>query len=211
MNNFARLREIGLGQYFVSEESLVGEDLLSWVREQIPMNRQGWVIQQIVKFMGVLKSNTQSSLVLDADTVLIRRRTWVTNEGKQLLMRAWEYHEPYFWQTRRFWPDLRQNALENFSYVTHHQLMQNVVDRMFGGEKFAIKDWIMSGDARQESGFSEYQSYGQYISTLFPERVAIGKWGNRAIGPGEASHMDLENIDVNATNGLSLSFHAYLK
>jgi hypothetical protein len=135
----------------------------------------GWRVQQILKFCLAMQSASSATLVIDADTVLLHRKVWLANGGIQLLQFSEEYHQPYRNLLRSHFGI--QPSLP-VSFVTHHQLMQSeIVKEIFPAEG-ALVDWYLASLEPGGGKMSEYETYGHYLTTKHPNRVAYGNWAN---------------------------------
>lgn len=158
----------------ISDEDALGPSLSHLLRES-PEPVGGWRLQQLIKLSIARRSTTSGTLVLDADTVLIRKKTWLTGQGIQLLQFSEEFHQPYrdlyqhfFLQTPKF----------PASFVTHHQLIQrDIVREIFPSEK-SLYDWFLMSLERRDFKLSEYETYGQYLFANHPNRLRFGSWAN---------------------------------
>lgn len=158
-----------------SDGEVVGRDLLRRVERLVPLDRRGWVVQQLVKILTVLRSRAPGCLVLDADTVLLRPRTWLTSTGVQALVVTDEFHEPYVAHAARVW-GLPRPAV---SHVAHHQLQRpSVVREMFGTDGERLGRWLELGDWRELSSVSEYHGYGAWLLSRHPAEVRLVRWRN---------------------------------
>ena len=169
----------------------------------------GWELQQILKFQAARKTQTQACLILDADTVLLSKKTWLDEDNVQLLQFSEEYHQPYRNLIQRYF---QFEADFPASFVTHHQVMQKeFVLELFPTES-SLVEWLT---ASLEPGcrLSEYETYGQHLVKAHPGRAAFGSWANlwspklklfrRAYETQEIKY----NLDQTAYN--SVSFHAH--
>lgn len=179
----------------------------------LPRERRGWGVQQLVKFEAARTSAAPGVLVVDADTVLLRRRTWLDDSGTQLLAISHEYHADYARHTASRWPGLA--PVPGLSYVTHHQLLQReIVARMFPAPG-DLAGWASSGDWGRGSPVSEYHSYGTWLAAREPERIRWARWGNTA-APADTladvldGPLPLERLRRRYPDALSVSFHSYM-
>lgn len=180
----------------ISEADVLG-NLSEWIKEHIPLERQGWVAQQCLKLLWVLGNEQRATLVLDADTVLLRRRTWLDAESRQLLAISAERHEPYVEHADKCWNLHR--ATQAISYVTHHQLMQpDVVKAMFPDGASSIRQWLSRADFSVQSALSEYHCYGAWIRTNAESRVRLASFSNRGLSKAPVLHSEVDSMQVQA-------------
>jgi hypothetical protein len=135
----------------------------------------GWHLQQVLKYALARSSSAAATLIVDADTVLIRRKTWLDSRGTQLVQFSEEFHQPYMNHFQAFFGLPKTLPV---SFVSHHQLMQSdVVRDMFPTEQ-KLLDWLDYGREDPSLKISEYETYGAYLLAKYPKRVAFGTWSN---------------------------------
>ena len=193
----------------VLDEEIVPASLMRIVEgEKLEPRDRGWVVQQLVKLSAVLISEWPGCLVVDADTVLMFRRTWLASDGRQILMIGQESREPFFSFASKFL-DLVNRP--RFSFVTHHQLMQRTLLESLlvprgGVEALLELARTMKLNPNPLRAISEYEIYGAYLSRFHPELCHFASWGN---GSGNRSHLTIRN-EGDAAWALSVSYHHYL-
>lgn len=198
-----------------SESSLLDDSLIKLIFSRFG-TRGGWVLQQILKLEFVRKSESDGVLIVDADTVLIKKRNWLNYDGIQVLMPSWEYHKPYF----KFLADLPAFESEssfplNHSFVAHHMLMQPlIVQEIYQacGWK-SVEDLVdylcIFSTSEGESPFSiDYELYGNYLILNHPEKVVLAKWGNTSSRYSDKLSIDL--LKTKYSSFASVSLHSYL-
>jgi hypothetical protein len=191
----------------ISETDFLAADIMEKIKDSVPLERQGWVAQQILKFKASLEGGEQASLVLDADTVLIKPRVWLDCNGVQLLSISEEYHVPY----ADHYESVFGTVGFPWSFVTHHQLMQKkILLSMFGEGNEGLLNWLANADfQKNSSAISEYHTYGQWISSRRPESVCYAKWNNTAKkrSPSETTY---SRFLLDNSKYLSVSRHSYI-
>jgi len=186
-------------------------NLLSRVLNDQEFHRDGYAIQTIIKFKAALLAKTSATLVVDADTVLLEPKTWITKNGVQLLHFSEEYHQPYrdlissYFGFEPVFPG---------SFVTHHQLLQKDIVRKVFGSDLEIKEWYLLAKSSSRLKTSEYETYGQFVVKFFRGRYRFGNWSNlwspfrhRFSSIAEAENG--RNLSVALGGYNSVSFHAH--
>lgn len=160
----------------LSDESVLGGgDLTKAIYDLVPLERRGWIIQQIIKFQITMTSNEVATLILDADTILTKPRIWINRGETQILCIAEEFHLPYKEHQRKVFGG--QNNL--LSFVTHHQLMKKeAVKEIFGSNGDGLLNWLQLADYSESSAISEYDTYGEWLVAHRPHEIAFAKWNN---------------------------------
>jgi len=171
----------------------------------------GWVTQQLIKISAALTSERQASLVIDADTLLLSRKTWLAENGRQLLQISNEYHSGFMRHLQRFFGVEKKLRV---SFITHHQLMQKeVLEQMFpDGAKSLLRWWRESAEPSGRD-LGDYEAYGSFLLDRFPERVEFGSFGNLLSPHLQRFLEDLEKSQC-APESLvdsycSISFHSW--
>jgi hypothetical protein len=189
-----------------SDVSVLGEDLLEAINELVPKERTGWIIQQVIKFQMAITSEQVATLILDADTVLLKPKIWLNSEGTQILCIGEDYHLPYKKHIRRVFGG-RNHLL---SFVTHHQLMQSEsVRELFGQNGEGLVKWLKCADFKESSSISEYETYGEWMVMRKPNQIIFAKWNNVPVklNPGNSSYVELVS---EYSEYDSVSNHSYL-
>lgn len=196
-----------------ADEECLSNDLLLAVNNNHPPERRGWILQQAITFSELRDSGVSGVLVMDADTLLLRKRAFLAPDSRQLLMVPNRYHEEYERHASRVWG--QRSRYHGLSFVTHHQLMQpRIVREMFNDEEELCR-WVATGDMAQKSPISEYHSYGRWLTENYPELSILGRWGNFApryhSGDDSDIRASVEEVSVENIPPLSISFHHYRK
>lgn len=149
-----------------------GDYLWESIREVQP-HRYGWYLQQLIKLEALRRVGTQGQrgLIWDADTVPLTQLNFFGPRGG-VFFSGEERHGPYF------------EVLETLLGLS------SVVERSFIAQSFPCEaHWITSfcdfvelrhgvpwwqaiideTNLREESGFSEYESLGTFVTHFFPE------------------------------------------
>lgn len=204
---------------------LINEDVLipgvsyKQNREFIEKNRPsfpaGWYFQQFLK-MGFSQSKYARDyyLIWDADTLPLSKFEF-EKDGRLLFTQKKEYHEEYFITMEKL---LGLNKLKDFSFIAEHMLiktaiMKEIISKIQSDIKtpwpFILLSKV-SPDAK--SGFSEFETYGTYVSHYYPELYSsrtLNTWRNAGYVFGrnisdkdiEALSVDLDIISLENWNG----------
>jgi hypothetical protein len=137
----------------------------------------GWYFQQFLKLQFAFVDSAEDYyLIWDADTVPLRPIRFFDAEGRMLLTKATEYHEPYFQTYRNLFG---VDANREFSLIAQHMVVQKSIAREMltriearfeGGDNWAWKIMRALPNAG-DNLFSEYETYGHYVKNNFPDRV----------------------------------------
>ena len=193
------------------DASLLGPDRLSQLQNHRVHDRGiGWVTQQLLKLSAVLMSSQRATLIVDADTILLRRRTWLAQDGRQILMAPEWYRSLWTEDVERY---LGLSKTLPFSFITHQQLMQrDLVEKLFGGDGQKLLSWALSARRR----IAEYETYGTYLAEVYPERAVMARFGNYEAALREhvadvRTEVGFHELSRKLDGQLSLSVHHYLE
>ena len=193
------------------DASLLGPERLSQLQNHRVHDRGiGWVTQQLLKLSAVLMSSQRATLIVDADTILLRRRTWLAQDGRQILMAPEWYRSLWTEDVERY---LGLTKTLPFSFITHQQLMQrDLVENLFGSDGQKLLTWALSARRR----IAEYETYGTYLAEVYPERAVVARFGNfeaalREHVAGVRAEVGLHELSRKLEGQLSLSVHHYLE
>jgi len=193
---------------FLQDDDLLNPEIVKHINSEFSSENSGWIRQQIIKIRTVLDYvSTKYALVLDSDTVLLAPRLFATEQYQELSF-ASEYHEPYFAHVKRFNSSIVDTSL---SFVTHYQVWnRSLVNEIWGGTK--VTKWIEDRDRSQSSCISEYQTYGQFMISKYPDSYRLTRWGNAEFSRkvqddfGDVNYLDLKK---RFPMSLSVSIHSY--
>lgn len=206
--------DASLNMRVISDEEILSDALLDKIRSKYK-SRAGWVIQQVLKLEVAYRFNGELSLVLDADTLLIKERfLFDEKQRSQVLFPSLEYHQPYYDFL------LKIGALKNlpnYSFVTHHMIIQkDILEaalRNIGCESpldliQLVIDYPWIED--NSSPFSlDYELYAQFLVKHFPERYKFSRWANFELDSfSESTNFPqlLQDLDESYA---SISAHSY--
>lgn len=190
----------------ITDESVLGVEIVEVINELVPKERIGWMIQQIIKFRMAATSDQVATLIVDADTVLLSPKIWLDSKGTQILCIADEYHLPY----KKHLQKVFGGQTHLLSFVTHHQLMQrDSVREIFGQNGEGLIEWLNLADFNESSSISEYEIYGEWMLKRKPNQIVFSKWNNvpAIIKSGDTTYTEI--IESYSKYG-SVSNHSYL-
>lgn len=195
------------------EEVVIPKKIRDKLRVEFPI-LYGWVLAQFLKIWTVADSDSQGVLVLDADTILLSPRVYLSTEDRQVLMPSNEYHQPYY------------NFLHNYgsyfgdlqdSFISHHMLMQPKYARE------ALEVWKNSIDLMADSVCENYDKfeknpfcvcfevYAQYMVHRHNDKILLAKWGNLSVKRPDDFGISLKDITTYYSGKFhSISMHSWL-
>jgi hypothetical protein len=166
---------------------VIDEDnfLIVEVRDRIKRlfgNRYGWALQQALTVEFIRRNHSRGVLVVNSDTILLKKMVWLDDLHRQPLMPTWEYHKPYY--------DFLESLSPSFagikqSFISHHMLMQPIIFRetltAIGIESIEelLQKVEMYADLSNNSAVClEFEIYAQGLLVFNSDRALITKWSN---------------------------------
>jgi hypothetical protein len=213
----------------IADEDLLSAELQQFIDENFPKVRRGWIKQQVLKILAAKLLGAHGTLLVDADTILLRPQIWLSTEGIQNLHTSIEYHAPYqrhyerFMSSRNYNPNIATHS-PRVSFVTHHQLMQqDILEELFGEdlESFqnGLKSWLEYIDfSDTDSPACEWHTYGTFISSNFSNRIQLTQWSNLGMSRNsifkktgkKIMDVSVDDLMTEFGHANSLSLHHYI-
>lgn len=198
----------------VDESSLVSRSQFSVLTDGFG-SRNTWVLQQLLKVQAVMESKSDAVLILDSDTVLLRKRAWFDSDGRQILMPTSEFNPPYYDFLNKLGISL---AIPKYSFISHHMIMQpGVLREILENVGLADLDRLIeycveNSDRSVQSPICiEYELYGQSLFNKNHDQFFIAPWSNATI-PKKYSELILNSRVLKfilARSFNSISFHSW--
>lgn len=196
---------------FINENELINTEKIKKIintklSNSTRKNRSGWYIQQFVKISYSRICEQEYYLLWDSDTIPTHLIRCFNKDDRPIFDIKKEYHKPYFDTIEMIFPGLQKQI--DGSFISEHMLVKTSFMRQMIGDIVSNKriegdtyeEKILNGitpDALKDSGFSEFETYGNYVLWKFPDYYAIRKWNSMRFGgfffPGEVlSEEDIE-------------------
>jgi hypothetical protein len=145
-----------------------------------------WYFQQFLKMAYSFKSETQYYLIWDSDTIPLNPIHFFINDGDKLkcmFTMKDEHHVPYF-KTINVLFDGKVFKLTNKSFIAEHMMidkdiMLEIIHKIDDNAKIPGNNFfekILYAIDRNEissSGFSEFETYGNYVLKYYPEKYCL--------------------------------------
>lgn len=176
------------------------------------VGRDKWVLCQVLGMYFARNSDVAGVLIVDADTYLLAKRTWLDSMGNQILSFSYEYHKPYEDHCERLYGPRKRHF--GLSYVTHYMLMQpSILKEIFPDDDSFIR-WIREGHPDQKSAVADYHTYGRWLVDNHPQRVRLARWDNNrfiwSFTKARTPDRALSSVRRGNRGFLSASSHRYL-
>lgn len=175
------------------------------------LDRSGWLFQQLLKWGSDVFVESEYFLVTDSDTVFCRPRVFIRDNKILFSVSSRIAHIPYFIAYRKL---LGEDLHPLMSFVSHHSLIKKSIltDLKREIEKKNAVEWyraiINNIDIREASSFSEYETYGQYTLSNYPNEYLLEHWFNLSLQRRELKNLALL-IRKFSSKYKTLSFHSY--
>lgn len=204
-----KIREtaLKLGCVFVDETEAVNglakKDIHYMVRG---IDRSGWLLQQLIKLSADEIAHEEYILVMDSDTIVNRPLQYVF-ENKTILNVSDERHQAYYDVYRKL---MGEDVISNKSFVAHNMLFSKKILKEMKAhiEQIHHTNWIdailRNIDYTDTSGFSEYETYGNYLLRHHPDAVKIEYWFNKSL-------KGVDGIEKTPSYYKTISIHSYSK
>ena len=199
----------------VAEDTVLCSEQTAMIQRGTPPARSAWYKQQLVKLQHCLNGPTRHTLVIDADTTLVRPQRFRTAQGDAMFVAA-EYHLPYFDHLARLLGEDFSRPV--FATTAHHMLydrdalveLTTVIERRHPGRTWmeAVIDQV---DAEQHSSFSEGELYGQWMVQQHRRQIAVHAFANVACRRGDLLPTTAAQLGARfGDEHDSISMHYYL-
>lgn len=164
--------------------SLNLEEIKNLMQKRYPyVERAGWYFQQFLKMAYATICADEWYLIWDADTIPLRKLSFFTKDGKGILDIKSEYHKPYFRTIKKI---LGINKIIEGSFISEHMLINKkaMIELIYQieqnseikGIKFFEKViYALNIKELKGNGFSEYETYGNFVMKNFPEIYSVRK------------------------------------
>lgn len=176
-------------------------------------DRSGWYYQQLLKYALRKHSLTRHYLVMDADTVFVRR-TDFTRSGRYVFYASEQFHEPYFRTYQKllgYFPERQPSFITDYMILDSDfldELLQLISARANGAKWY---DAILAAiDPAELSSFSEYETYGYYLSRHHPECFESVPLAYTMLPRNRLKWARVDAICARRRKAFSISYHDYL-
>ncbi|WP_040951689.1 DUF6492 family protein [Gorillibacterium massiliense] len=171
--------------------------------------RSGWMLQQLLKYAGDQVCKENAFLTMDAGTVLIRPHVFKDDGKTVYYYREWSQPE-YFRMHRRL---LGRKKHAPVSFVAHYMLfekdklarLKKKIEARHGAPWYQAI--LRNTDKTKLYGFSEFETYGNFVYSKYPETLVLVPTRNRHLKTSIQSLSAARKKRL-AARYRSLSFHA---
>lgn len=176
------------------------------------LERFGWYFQQYLKLTALENTSADLVIIWDSDSVPVREISFLGIDGRLLYLTSDEFHPPYFDMIRRL-TGFDRSQLGSFigpGFPVRKVWFEEFVAGV--SEKWGVRDWVEAlmevTDFSLESGFSEYEMLGTWISQVHGDQIVTrpARWerfgtsrfgcAERQTQSGLISAGELEGLEV---------------
>ena len=179
----------------------------------IDTNRLGWYQQQFLKMGYSRICKNDYYLIWDSDTFPTKKIEMFEN-GTPIFDMKTEHHSAYFITMNHLFDNLHKSK---YSYISEHMIiktefMKKLLDDIENNKKIPGKMFwekiLISIDKSDinKSGFSEFETYGSYVDTKFPNFYKHRKWNSKR--DMTIFYGNISNMDENDFNWVSKDYDA---
>lgn len=173
--------------------------------------RAGWYLQQFLKMAACfLPDISDYYLIWDADTIMLKYIRFLNDKNQILIKPSSEYHYPYFDTYSKITGKTRS---VNFSFISEHffinknymkELITAIEEHTSTEQNWVWK--IMNAVDKKYlsgSGFSEYETYGNFVETVHPGTFALRplkttRYASKKFGPVPSKY-DLYRLSLSCS------------
>ncbi len=195
---------------FADERTLLGYGKEATPYVALGQDRSGWLFQQLLKLAAADLVQRDHYLVIDSDTILIRRHVF-THAGKYLFLTSGEWHPPYFSAFRELFG---YPAPRSISYTAHMMLFNREHLRAMKAE-LEVRHGLRWDRAYQSctspdepSCTSDYDNYAYWMWHRHPDAMQDRPFYNASLPRGRLGSL-AELREIHGEKWKSLSFHSY--
>lgn len=175
-----------------NEEDFLPQPILDSLNE-FPKSARGWLTQQFIKLWAPISSDYENVLIVDSDTILLMKESWVNSSGKFGIFPNYHSHEIND-KIYEFFPKVLNKSSPKSCYVSHHMvfkksIMKCLLSRLghiYGHDYTFTNDEKVRGlyalvsiiEKKNIPSFSEWQLYADFAVTHFPKQTKRLIWSN---------------------------------
>lgn len=215
------LKEIGCDKQFINENDLISFSKVSEAiknrveREGYTVagnSRPGWYYQQFLKMQYSYICEDEYYMVWDSDTIPIKDIDVCNADGKPYLDVKVEHNQPYFDTINTLFSNI--GKVIDFSFISEHMLFKTekmkelikvIEETNLTGSTFYEKIFSAIALNNLKLGFSEFETYGTYMTINYPEEYEIRRWYSmRSAG----CFFEADKLTESDIEWLSKDFHA---
>ena len=183
-------------QYLNENDLIANRDFLSAMKTRLLKegysmghnSRPGWYYQQFLKMAFSEKSSENYYMTWDADTIPLREIEMFDHEGKPFFDIKPEYMPGYFLTIKKLFKIDKQI---DQSFISEHMIfnakyMQELISEIenmdLPGDRFYEKIIYAIDINNMKWGFSEFETFGNWMVNRYPDVYALRNWSSIRLG-----------------------------
>ncbi|KEA64227.1 hypothetical protein ADIMK_1473 [Marinobacterium lacunae] len=164
------------------------ENVKKIIKERIGKDgRAGWYFQQFLKMSICVFEKNDFYVVWDSDTIPLRPVSFFDESGYPIFIGKREYHKPYFDTLYKLFCPPVIRTIKEISFISEvmiikTSIMKNLICSINNECISPGKDFFekiihsISESELNECGFSEFETYGNYTTSRYPNEYKIKKF-----------------------------------
>ena len=177
--------------------------------------RAGWYVQQFIKMQFAKFVKDDYYLIWDSDTIPLKPVELFDEHFRPFFDMKTEYHESYFDTLSKILPGIHK--VTESSFISEHMLIKKeymceLIDEIEANKNLEgtnFQERIINAIAAENlprTGFSEFETYGSYVTIRHPDVYIMRKW--RSIRQGMCFYKDSSQIDESNRKWLAQEYDA---
>ncbi|MCR5338420.1 MAG: glycosyltransferase family 2 protein [Lachnospiraceae bacterium] len=167
--------------------------------QELPRGMVGWYYQQFLKMQYARNCKDSYYMVWDGDTIPCRRiEMFDAVSNKPYMDMKKEYHKEYFETIEKLFPGMKKVSEKSFiaeHMLIHTETMNQMLDEIEGNPELPGRSFwekilrSIEPEHIKDTAFSEFETYGTYVTYRCPQRYQIRRWHSFRLG-AEFFHSD---------------------
>lgn len=173
-------------------------------------DRSGWLFQQLLKYGMSGLVEQEHYYVIDADTVLVTQQRF-EDAGRLVLLHSDEFHRPYFsvcGNLLRITPTILLSCVAHQMFFSVSRLQAMLATIGASSTHGWWESILENVDYSDNSGFSEFETYGQWCMKEYSGETQREYWYNLALSRDQLRDIDTLCAEY-GSRYRSVSFHHY--
>ena len=177
--------------------------------------RAGWYVQQFIKMQFAKFVKDDYYLIWDSDTIPLKPVELFDEHFRPFFDMKTEYHESYFDTLSKILPGIHK--VTESSFISEHMLIKKeymceLIDEIEANKNLEgtnFQERIINAIAAENlprTGFSEFETYGSYVTVRHPDSYAMREW--HSLRCGKRFYTDSSLIDEENRLWLSTNYDA---